>query len=73
MLVGRQPILTGPYHTSDTSTVGQQSEFADGSLPSKGGYIYMGRYNRERIYMYTNRNCRLKCSLSLRAFAVLML
>ena len=30
---------------------------ADGLLLSRGCYIYMGRYSRERIY--PNRNCRL--------------
>ena len=43
---------------------------ADGVLLSRAHYIYMGRYNREQIH--TNRNCILKCSLSLRVFAVLM-
>ena len=43
---------------------------ANGSSLSRGHYIYVRHYNRERIY--TNRNHRLKCSLSLRAFAVLM-
>ena len=45
---------------------------ASGLLLSRGHYNHMGRYNRERIILYTNRNCRLNCSLSLRAFAVLM-
>ena len=43
---------------------------SDGLLLLRGHYFYVGRYNnRERIY--TNRNCRLKCSLSLRVFTVL--